>query len=395
MPMPLLGSPPYALNTLMDYVRFMEFHATHMSTHLLGAVMVFSVLFMMLLFMLEGIGEVYPGAALREKRWRFPALVAATAALWHSPAGDAVDFWIRWTVRVVWQATAGFDWRGPVVALWAAGVALCLCLLAARCLRLRRRLAALPEYPDAGAVAKARAVAGVRRPVSVKAGGKGCQVGSWGVLRAWIVVPDDFAERFTEAERHWIYLHELTHFQRRDPLRYVGMTLWKAFLWFDPVCRRAVGDIRHGFELACDRAVVTLYGADPVEYSRLIVKAAALERGMPIGFSSGSGNIRRRIGLLLGERAARKVRRPLRGAFVAVLMASALVWCCATADEIPATLSKTVKVVGADGVVREIMYSPGGTCWILLGGDPSFTEELQEMGRRDPLEPDAGRTVFL
>lgn len=361
----------------------------------LDSLVVFSLLFAMAYLLLGGAG------GMRRGRGRpVPSAALAALALQRSPVGDSLVFILHDMFAAVnlwfisWSGATPFVLFGTVhtlVVLWLAGSALCLGFLCVQYFRLRRELAGLPDFADAAA---ACAKAGVRRRARVKAGGAMRQVGSWGIFRAWILVPDDFADRFTPADREWMYLHELTHFKRRDALRSLALALWRACFWFNPVCLRAAADVRHGFELACDSAVVGRYGADPLEYSRLIVKTAALERGMPIGFASGFGDVGRRIAALLGERGARRGVRGFAGLAVSLAALGAFAWCYAAA---PATkefhLSKTVVFAGHGGAARE---------WVLefvgeYGAFGQYTRagEIQDVVRAPVPGGDSGACVFL
>jgi beta-lactamase regulating signal transducer with metallopeptidase domain len=272
---------------------------------------------------------------------------------------------------------------------WFAGAAVCLSVFALRCLLLRRELSRLPDYRDDGAVEAARGAAGVRRTVSVKAAGKNRQAASWGIFRVWILVPDDFAERFSPEERHWIYLHELTHFQRRDPLRSLALALWHACLWFNPLCGWAAGHVRHGFELACDREVVRRHGADPLGYARLIVKTAMLQRGTPAAFSFGFGDIRHRVGQLAGEAEKKSGGRIVLGALAAAAVTLAFAWCFAAAPErgTRTHIARSVLIVGKDGVAREFLHD----IEVERGAIGTYTapapDTVQETGRWDLLQP--------
>lgn len=308
----------------------------------LDSLAVFSLLFAALFLAAAGARAAFGRAGGKNGGWLCVLITTAALSAQQSSIGNALVFALNDAFTQVnlfflsrWGATPLVVYRTVhvTVLLWLAGFGGGLVLLAARYLRLRRELARLPEHSGDEALVAACAAAGLRCRVRVKAAGALRQAGSWGIARPWILVPDDFAERFTFEERQWIYLHELTHFKRRDAARYLALALWKACFWFNPVCRRAAADIRHGFELACDRAVVGKYGAPPLEYSRLLVKTAALERGMPLGFASGFGDIGLRIGRLLGGREKGSFRSAVLGVLFAAAGAGAFVWYFAVAPE--------------------------------------------------------------
>lgn len=338
------------------------------------------------------------GSVIKKHRSRIiPLLVVAAFAIQYTSFGNNVVFLLMDAYSAL-QNKAGL-WRQLPLALafmWLMGVIANLALIAVGYWGVRRELSRCPDYPDDETVARACSTALISHPVKVTGRKKGREVGSWGILSPAILVPADFAERFTSEERYWIYLHELTHWKRRDSLRSLILVLWRACFWFDPICRKAVQWIRHDFELACDQEVVGNHGADALEYSRLIVKTAALQRGMTIGFASGYQNIKDRIGQLLdGGVAIRKRRRILFGIlFVAILM-SAFAWQRYTLRATKRYIqTSNVTHFGHNGIVREFMIEIHGTYGIFGAyTDPWHT--IQEIDKRDLRGPDAHRPGLI
>ncbi|MBU5443651.1 M56 family metallopeptidase [Paenibacillus sp. MSJ-34] len=76
----------------------------------------------------------------------------------------------------------------------------------------------------------------------------------FGLLRPAIVLPDN--RNYDENELRYIFLHELTHFKRRD-LWYKWLAqLTQCLHWFNPVVYLAVREIDRACELSCDEAVI-------------------------------------------------------------------------------------------------------------------------------------------
>ena len=77
-----------------------------------------------------------------------------------------------------------------------------------------------------------------------------------GLWRPIVVVPSDFATRYTPQEQRLILAHEAVHVRRRDPLMNAVCALIQCALWFHPLVHMAARRYRLDQELACDAAVM-------------------------------------------------------------------------------------------------------------------------------------------
>src|SRR5690606_27588265 len=77
-----------------------------------------------------------------------------------------------------------------------------------------------------------------------------------GVLKPRIVVPADFARRFTVEERALVLAHERGHLARRDPMINAIAVLVRSLGWFNPLVHVAAAALRIDQELACDARVL-------------------------------------------------------------------------------------------------------------------------------------------
>lgn len=93
-----------------------------------------------------------------------------------------------------------------------------------------------------------------------------------GLLRPRIVLPSDFATRYTEAELDLILAHERVHIRRHDPLANVLWALSQCVFWFIPLVHVAARQFRIDQELACDAAVVRRYPHARRTYAEAIYK---------------------------------------------------------------------------------------------------------------------------
>ena len=143
---------------------------------------------------------------------------------------------------------------------------------------------------------------GMRRAVRLKQSPAFRSVASWGVFRAYVLVPEDFRRRFTAPERYALYLHELTHIKKRDSLKCLLAGMVTALFWFNPISFHALRRFRSHIEVACDRAVIKL-GIDAAAYADLIGRFIAAKRnGIPaLHFSSAYKDAARRFRYIFGD----------------------------------------------------------------------------------------------
>ena len=215
-------------------------------------------------------------------------------------------------------APSATPWIALVLLAWAGGALACAALLAAGQRSFVRSLGSLTERD--GVLVAASALHGP------------ALLGLW---RPAIVVPSDFASRYTEQERALILAHERLHAERRDPLANAVLALLQCAFWFNPLMHIAASRFRFDQELACDAGVMARAGGQRQAYAAAMLKtqstgAPALatchwqsshplkERIMQL--KKTPNNVRRRAGLtvvallacasLLGTVAARAQSAP-------------------------------------------------------------------------------------
>lgn len=92
-----------------------------------------------------------------------------------------------------------------------------------------------------------------------------------GVLRRYIILPD---KTYTDAELHYILLHEYTHFLNHDTAVKLLVTLYCIIFWWNPVVYLLQKDLEQTLELKCDRAIAqTLNAQERTAYLRAILSA--------------------------------------------------------------------------------------------------------------------------
>lgn len=92
-----------------------------------------------------------------------------------------------------------------------------------------------------------------------------------GVLRRYIILPN---KAYTDAELHYILLHEYTHFLNHDTAVKLLVTLYCIIFWWNPIVYLLQKDLEQTLELKCDRTIAqTLNAQERTAYLRAILSA--------------------------------------------------------------------------------------------------------------------------
>ncbi len=103
-----------------------------------------------------------------------------------------------------------------------------------------------------------------------------------GLWRPAIVVPDDFAERYTPTQQRLILAHEQLHVARRDPLCNALCALMQCVFWFHPLVQLGARRFRLDQELACDAAVMHNHPGQRRSYADAMLKTQLSSQASPI-----------------------------------------------------------------------------------------------------------------
>ncbi len=143
-----------------------------------------------------------------------------------------------------------------------------------------------------------------------------------GIFHRHILLPEDFAQRYTGSEQQLALAHELAHHRRGDLVANGAALVMLALHWFNPIAHRAYRAFRADQELACD---ATVLGASPEsrsDYGRALIKSAAA--GMPGTAACALGpatELKRRITMIAHSTSSRA--RRLAGAALATILVGA------------------------------------------------------------------------
>ena len=200
-----------------------------------------------------------------------------------------------------------------LVAVWAAGFALGIGLIAVSFFRLHRvvaRAVAVADGPWSRGVSALSASVGLRRPITLLQTDTPDLLATWGALTPQILLPSRATE-WSHARIHAVLGHEIAHIQRQDWLVQFAAEAVRAVYWFNPLYWIACRLLRRESEQACDDAVLRL-GVPARDYALHLVDVARSCRSsalpvaavMPMARPS---TLERRISAMLNPSLGRRV----------------------------------------------------------------------------------------
>jgi TonB family protein len=215
-------------------------------------------------------------------------------------------------------------------------------------------------------------------------------------LRARIVLPGDFEQRYSPLERQLIIAHESEHLRRGDlPACALAVAL-RALFWFNPLVHAAANRFRHDQELACDASVLQRFPDRRRQYGDAMLKTQLADQPLPLGCHwFGSHPLKERLAML--TRPTLSVRRRAAGLFLVALLGlatTALAWATQPGQpaDIPAgklLLELAIKVDGAEAKTVRIVMSPG------VAHDEDFEHAGQQWQTRWTVTPLADGTFDM
>lgn len=250
------------------------------------------------------------GASAAYALWALVPLSAGVALL-PAPATTmsmqvvplAVTDFVTAAPSVVMSEAKGFDPSAWLAAAWLLGTVVAFTVFAWQQRRFVRGLGRLSAAGDRTMRAQTTA---------------GCPalLGAW---RPRVVVPADFEQRYSVAERELILVHERTHRARGDAQINAFVAALRCAFWFNPLVHFAASRFRFDQELACDAAVIARFPDARRAYADAMLKAQLAGFGLPVGCNWQSSHpLKERIALLKQPLPGRA--RAMLGAAVAVTL---------------------------------------------------------------------------
>jgi len=146
------------------------------------------------------------------------------------------------------------------------------------------------------------------------------------LLGAWqprVVLPADFQQRYSAAERELILLHEHMHRVRGDAQVNALAAGLRCLFWFNPLIHFAASRFRFDQELACDAVVLARHPGARRHYADAMLKAQLAAFSVPVGCNWQSTHpLKERIALMTRPLPGR-ARATFGRVLAAVLVAGA------------------------------------------------------------------------
>ncbi len=162
---------------------------------------------------------VAPAVELPVPRWESPAPPAPTPSLWRLRTGASEPSALA-SGRTI-TPVAEINWAALATGLWAAIAAAMLAQLALG-IWYGRRLIRSATPLDLDAAARVYSSESVRVPITL------------GLFRPAIVLPPNW-RGWEERKLAAVLAHESAHVRRRDPLRQLLASVYRALFWFSPL----------------------------------------------------------------------------------------------------------------------------------------------------------------
>ena len=226
-----------------------------------------------------------------------------------------------------------------LLGLWLLGAIVLAMVMVARQLRFHRTVQRRP--------AQAHDVSPLSTPAVA------------GLLRPRVVLPADFASRYTAEEQRLVIAHEQLHIERGDIPAQALATALRCLFWFHPLVHLAAARFRFDQELACDADVLARHPDSRRRYGEAMFKTQLAEYGLPVGCHWQSSHPLKERVAMLNQPIPGKTRRRAGSILVASLLAAATfsAWAAQPAAQ-PATptVAKPLQAATDDDVLTRPKY---------------------------------------
>lgn len=221
-----------------------------------------------------------------------------------------------------------------------------------------------------------------------------------GALAPRVVLPADFAERFTAQEQALILAHEKNHLAVGDAQINAAVTALQCLFWFNPLVHVGAAVLRIDQEIACDAAVLARHPKTRRAYGEAMLKTQLAACAPPLGChwpASANKQLKERF-TLLSRHHAHRGRHLAGAAAVAVLSLSAGVaaWAAQPAQVVQQTEGQAQRAAGrqlarplfeavhaGDLAAVRSLIAQGAYVDAILPGDGSPLIEAARRGRMD------------
>ncbi|MCH5281142.1 MAG: M56 family metallopeptidase [Lachnospiraceae bacterium] len=137
---------------------------------------------------------------------------------------------------------------------------------------------------------------------------------SGGVIRPFVVIPEEIAARWDEESCQVVLGHELLHIKSGHILILFFFAMLRIYWWINPTVYLCEKVLREDLEMACDESCIKYTGVERAEYGKMLLSMITMLRGVrEEGIASFLNRnyfqvLRRRIGYLSHKASERNNR---------------------------------------------------------------------------------------
>ncbi|WP_427451809.1 M56 family metallopeptidase [Litorimonas sp. WD9-15] len=174
----------------------------------------------------------------------------------------------------------GFDWTPMIIGIWS-GVAVswfAFQLFRQRAFLLQMRRTS--DFANETLLAEGRVagdITGLKAVPILRVSHQNIGPFVTGVVSPTVILPSDFMQDYTPAQRHYALVHEFAHIKRKDLWAAFAALVFRAINWFNPLVHYAVHKMRVDQEAACDAFVIAKTGqsgTNKLDYAKTLLQAA-------------------------------------------------------------------------------------------------------------------------
>lgn len=202
-----------------------------------------------------------------------------------------------------------FSLEDVIGLLWIAGILIMAFAVIGANFRFSLRLRKRVQYQDAVTISildSCRKKLGIKTSVPILLDPKIASPLLFGLIRPVILTSKDMIQKLSDEEKRYVFLHELTHYKRKDIFVNWITAIIKCVYWFNPILWYACLRIKEDCEFSCDESVLGLL--DPIEYKRYgqTILSLVNTRGKSVtltcttGIAGRKSSIKRRIYMIAG-----------------------------------------------------------------------------------------------
>jgi bla regulator protein blaR1 len=176
-----------------------------------------------------------------------------------------------------------------------------------------------------------------------------------GLLRPCVVLPADFARRYSAQAQRLIIAHEHSHLRRGDLFAVAIATGLRVVYWFNPLMHYAAARLRHDHELASDAEVMKRFPSARRRYAETLLNVQLADPGLPVGcLWQSSHPLKERIMMLHASTPSSTRRRLGAAVGTSILLAvAASSWAAQPTRNAAPSTAASVDAKAADVSMRE------------------------------------------